>query len=37
MLPQGLVLFFPDSQEILGVGRNLLMSTEDAIGGIGQR
>lgn len=37
MLPQGLVRFFPDPQEILGVGRNLLISTEDTMGSIGHR
>lgn len=37
MLPQGLALFFPDSQETLGVGRNLLISIEDAGGWVGHR
>lgn len=35
--PQGLVLFFPDAQEILGVWKNLLMFIEAAVGGIGHR
>lgn len=37
MLPQGIVLFFPDTEEILGVWRNLLMFIEAAVGGIGHR
>lgn len=35
--PQGLVLFFPDAEEILGVWKNLLMFIEAAVGGIGRR
>lgn len=35
--PQGLVLFFPDAEEILGVWENLLMFIEAAVGGIGHR
>lgn len=35
--PQGLVLFFPDAEEILGVWKNLLMFIEAAVGGIGHR
>lgn len=35
--PQGLVLFFPEAEEILGVWRKLLMFIEAAVVGIRHR
>lgn len=37
MLPQGIELFFPDAEEILGIWRNLLMFIEAIMGGMGHR